>query len=267
MKHQNEDEDDVVPVPEHIRSRVQNAYLTLGLDEDQPVKKVPLHVDRVDELLMIDELPTNAQGVAGAGTTNAGIAASQERDQAMVIRIERCERAITQSTQANQSAIGELRNYVGENFRVLNNNVRAFGGRIEGSLVRQRRSNQQYRLLNRNEADQAGPMREVSRATLSKLPRHLLTLWREYMFGLHGRKPARLFTTEERNRKEIKQLYYRRNVIWQLMEKQVRFGLTPEQACAELRVVYGNKTSITRMSELIVKDKKRYGSYHPSLSV
>ena len=87
------------------------------------------------------------------------------------------------------------------------------------------------------------------------------------MFGLHGRKPARLFTREEKNQKEIKQKYYRRNVVWQCMEKQVRSGLTPEGAAAQLYTIYGHKTSVTRISELIVADKKRYGGYHPNLSV
>jgi len=93
-------------------------------------------------------------------------------------------------------------------------------------------------------------------------------MWREYTFGLAGRKPARLFTTAERNRKEIRQKYYRRNVIWQCMDRLVRAGRTPERAADELYRIYGHKTPVTRISELIVQDKKRFdGGYHPNLGI
>jgi len=84
---------------------------------------------------------------------------------------------------------------------------------------------------------------------------------------LNGRKPARLFTTAERNRKEINQKYYRRNVIWECMARLVRSGRTPEQAADELYKIYGNKTPVTKMSDLIVNDRRRYGGYHPNLGL
>ena len=60
LKHQSEDDDDtVIPVPEHIREKIRAAYNILGLEEDQPIKKVPLHVYNINELLMIDELATS----------------------------------------------------------------------------------------------------------------------------------------------------------------------------------------------------------------
>ena len=61
-------------------------------------------------------------------------------------------------------------------------------------------------------------------------------------------KPARLFTTEERNNKNLKQKYYRRNQIWQIMVKQSRRGLTPEQAANEIYMVYGVRTSVTKIN-------------------
>ena len=122
-----------------------------------------------------------------------------------------------------------------------------------------------------NQTDDAAPMEIVNDANLSSLPRDLITLWREYQFGLNGRKPARLFTTGERNaNRKMKQTYYRRNQVWECMRRQVHRGLTPEQAAQELRMVYGPKTSVSRIINLLIEDKKRYkndGGYHPNLSV
>ena len=49
-----------------------------------------------------------------------------------------------------------------------------------------------------------------------KNPRTLEVLWREYKFGVDGRKPAEQFTIEERNCQGTrKQTYYRRKIFWQ----------------------------------------------------
>ena len=154
-------------------------------------------------------------------------------------------------------------------FRVLNNNVRCFGGRIEGGLIRQVNTNQGQRLLRMNQAAAAAEVDVETNATLSALPRDLLVLWREYQHGLNGRKPARLFSTHERNTPPNKQKYYRRNVVWQCMRRQIARGLTPEQAARELLTLYGSEKKPTEISTLLVADKKRYkdsGGYHPNLS-
>ena len=87
-----------------------------------------------------------------------------------------------------------------------------------------------------NQVDEVNPepLEAVNNANLSQLPRDLAALWREYQHGLYGMKPARLFTTKERNNKKLKQKYYWRNQIWQIMVKQSRRRLTPEQAANEI---------------------------------
>lgn len=51
------------------------------------------------------------------------------------------------------------------------------------------------------------------------------------------------------------------------MKRQIASGLSVAEAAAEIRSVYGPTTSITKISERIVKDKRTYGGgYHPSLS-
>ena len=76
------------------------------------------------------------------------------------------------------------------------------------------------------------------------------------------------FTTEERNRKEVKQIYYRRNIIWQCMARLIRAGHTKESAARAIYQIYGHKASVTQISGRILKDKKLYnGGYHPNLGL
>ena len=218
---------------------------------------------------MIDELATLQHDPAAAGgmETNIAVGLTNEVLQSLLVCVNRVEGAITKVGNSKQASISELWAYTGRNFAVVNNNIRWYGSTIERLLVRQRRSNKSHCLLNQNEADQATPTREVITAQLPALPCHYVVLWREYIFGLNGRKPARLFITAERNRNEIKQKYYRRNEIWECMTRLVRLGRTPEQAPDELYKIYGNKTPVTKMSDLIVKDRRRYGGYHPNLGL
>ena len=105
-------------------------------------------------------------------------------------------------------------------------------------------------------------------AILSPQLRRPVDLWNEYEYGLDGKKPAKLFTKHEKNRDtSTKRRYYRRKQIWDVMARQIAKGLSPEQAEAELYEVYGAKTSVTAMSDMIVNDRKKYGDVHPNLTV
>jgi len=108
-------------------------------------------------------------------------------------------------------------------------------------------------------------------ATLSHSPKDLLMLWEEYICGIDGRKPAKYFTLRERNtHQRMKQNFYRRKTIWNVMEKQIGAGLTPEQAAAELLTIYGEKTTLSKISEAIARDRGTYhenGGFHPNLTV
>ena len=63
-------------------------------------------------------------------------------------------------------------------FQILNNNIRCFGGRIEGSFVRKVNSNRRERVLTMNQVDEvnAEPLEAVNNANLSQLPRDLAAL-------------------------------------------------------------------------------------------
>jgi predicted transcriptional regulator len=95
----------------------------------------------------------------------------------MSIRMNRMEQVQAQSQQTLLNAISEMQTQHRQQFQVLNNNIRCFGGCIEGSLVRQVNSNQQQRLLAMNQADGAAPMEALNDAQLNSQPCNLITLW------------------------------------------------------------------------------------------
>jgi hypothetical protein len=163
---------------------------------------------------------------------------------------------------------GKSRAQTSKLWRITNNNIRAFGGRIQGALVRQRSSNQGVSLAGK-EVDEDGlaPLEEVSPAILSNNPRSMLMLWQEYKFGVNGRKAAEQFTVAERNSKPNKQKYYRRNMIWKTIARLVRGGLTPEVAIDRIHRAYGYSTTPTKIMWTMIKDKRRYpGGIHPNLT-
>ena len=246
------------------------AYAALGLGEEQPVRKVPLHIYRERGVLMIDPVDTAGGGGAGGGTVvvgGRGGGMSNDIGQTILVRMNRIEQTQTQYQVSTTTQLSEIRSYVGSQFRVVNNNIRAFSGTVQGSLVRQRASNRGQRLLAQSEADEAPPMVEVSPATLSNNIKTLMALWNEYKFGINGRKPAERFTVLQRTAdRATKQKYWRRNHVWQTMARLVRGGRTAERAAIEIYRVYGHGTSVTKIIEAMIRDKRLYpGGVHPSL--
>lgn len=99
-------------------------------------------------------------------------------------------------------------------------------------------------------------------ARLVKCPRTLHLLWREYMFGFSGYKPAREWTQAERGKDRFN--FYRRNVFWSKVVEMVRLGYTAERAIDKIYSVYGHKLSVTNILNRMIKDKKDGG--HPGLT-
>ena len=82
---------------------------------------------------------TGAVTAGGEGVVGMG----DEVGQTILVRMNVLEQAHTQSQLNHSASISKLRSYTPSQFRVLNNNISAFGGTIQGSLVlvRQRTSN------------------------------------------------------------------------------------------------------------------------------
>ena len=89
-------------------------------------------------------------------------------------------------------------------------------------------------------------------ATLMPNPKSLYDLWNEYLHGVGGRKPARLFSESERGR--VKHKYSRRKVIWDAVRELVTLGHSSERAIDIIYNVYGAQTSVTTIINRLRKD-------------
>ena len=107
------------------------------------------------------------------------------------------------------------------------------------------------------------PVRISRNAQLSKCPKSLHDLWKEYVFGFSGNKPAKDFTAKERG--AVKHVYSKRNVFWTTVSELIRAGWTADRAIEKIYHVYGGRTSVTNILKILAKDKRAGG--HPELRV
>ena len=259
--------EDVV-LPDALCSRVKDAYAALGMDEEEPIVKIELHVYRMPNgtFGISDAVPTED---SPGGPRGPGAPMTAEMGQTILVHLNGVSNQLTQNNMNMMNGLSECRAENRKLSRIINNNVRAFGGSIQGSLVRNRASNRGVSVVGMNsdhEEEDLVPLEEVTPATLSNNPRTLLMLWAEYKHGIDGRKPAERFTREERNVRANKQKYYRRNHVWETIARLVRGGLTAEVAIERIYSVYGYDSSTTKIMTGMVRDKKRHpGGLHPNL--
>ena len=103
-------------------------------------------------------------------------------------------------------------------------------------------------------------------ATLFPRPRTLQELWTEWMVGIGGRKPAKDFTTQERNHRLVKQKYYRRKVVWDKIRQLIDAGSNEQDAMYRIRQCYGFRMSVTQVINFMLHDRRTRGG-HPNLAV
>ncbi|CAJ1938212.1 unnamed protein product [Cylindrotheca closterium] len=260
--------DDIL-VPPGVKSRVRTAYGELNQDIQQPVEKVPLFVHRRDDQLMIDEaIIIDGDGSTGAGGAVVAGNATYDLFQSIQINIQQLQQQLNNVAARSDTNFSDLRAYIRHRDRILNNNIRAFGGTIEGGLQIQQ-ANAGRRLLPlaaRGANVDVGPVEAANMAILSGNPRSLYGLWREYQHGIAGRKPARYFTATERNcSRQMKQKFYRRKQVWDTISRLVANGHTVQSAIERIKQVYRQNVSVTRIIDGIIRGKRQYGGPHPNL--
>jgi hypothetical protein len=95
-------------------------------------------------------------------------------------------------------------------FRTMNNNIRRYGGTIASACAHQQRQQQGTPSSQQQQMLYGLYGTSNPKATLVNQPRDLYQLWQEWMEGINCRKPAKDFTTAERNNRKnnIKQKFY-----------------------------------------------------------
>jgi len=101
-------------------------------------------------------------------------------------------------------------------------------------------------------------------ASLSKRPKTLQELWKEYTVGLNGNKPAKDF--DEKERGANKHLYSYRLKFWSKCSEMIRCGMTAEVAIDTIHQAYGPSLSITAILKQMRHDEKN-GTWPPQLQL
>jgi hypothetical protein len=89
---------------------------------------------------------------------------------------------------------------------------------------------------------------------LSKNPRDLYVVWKEWEFGLNGTKPARDFTIHERGANRF--AFSRRKNVWDAVTRMIAHGFTSDTAIDRIYLVYGRKKSVCTICNLLAKDRR-----------
>jgi hypothetical protein len=87
-----------------------------------------------------------------------------------------------------------------------------------------------------------------------KCPKTLYDLWKEFMFGYAGNKPAKDFTSHERG--ECRHVYSKRNVVWSTIVRMIDAGYTADRAIDKIYDAYGHRTSNIDIIKMLARDNK-----------
>jgi hypothetical protein len=241
---------DVLSEWEHVRGDDVDAELN-------PIKQMAVVVSGDHGAVYIDTVgeleETNAVGAGGAVPgTNVSI-----RNQ--LLGVQSALLAMRQENLELKTSLTAMKVYLERGFEVVNGNVRRIALQPARRVAAPVLDNGGGEQANMGAANDLAMM-----ATLMPTPRSLHDLWSEYLHGVGGRKPARLFSYTERGRS--KHRYSRRKIVWDIVSGLVRQGHTSEIAIDKIYGVYGGQTSVTKIINGLKRDKKN-GTLSPNLTI
>ena len=93
-----------------------------------------------------------------------------------------------------------------------------------------------------------------SSVRLSKNPKDLYTVWKEWEFGQDGVKAAKDFTYHERGANKFS--FCRRKVFWDAVTLLISKGYTSDTAIDRVYLVYGQGKSVGQILKLMAQDRR-----------
>ncbi|KAI2501964.1 hypothetical protein MHU86_12517 [Fragilaria crotonensis] len=260
-----------------IKTELQEILTASGVDVEgenyNPIHRVPVIVSGDQGSVFIDAIDNveDDGGGGGGGAVVGGIAGGRPGAgmNAQLMAVHSLATQVRREVHEIKLSQVADRTWMQRNFGIVNTNMRRLGitaavrvvqgaGAIAGAGVGGGGNNDDNMLA-------AAGLQNLARTaatSLSPCPRNLYDLWAEYMFGIGGRKPASQFTHLERGKSKHK--YFRRNVIWRMVLRMVNRGLTSDTAIDHIYSVYGAGTSVTKIINAIIDDRKR-GRLNPNL--
>ena len=272
---------------DRVRSSVRslNGCYTNDENSKNPVQKIPLVVSGEEGVLIIDEMmdEDDDDNEEGEGQNNNNRRGRNSRSDSTQIRL--LLNNVKQLTRQNVELKNELhifKHTCTTLLEQLNTSVRRVAmnpsirshGRLRGgpSTPSSNRSNNNTIInIDGTISNTSSPTSTTTaneeqvpyESTLVKCPKSLYVLWNEWEFGIGGRKAAKMFSSRERGRKQVKFSYCLRKHFWDLISKMIQRGHTHTSAIDKVYEIYGTNLSATKILREIRRDSKIGG--HPLL--
>jgi len=256
---------------QHVLQRIRSAYKDVrpeAHDDDyNPVAKIPLTVYRIENTLQIDEVneeamadtrESNGEQLARAQAMNA----NHEILNALLLQSHRHQQQLAINQQTICQELNQLRGFIGTQFGVANRNINRINrfAVIAGPPTVAAAAAASVAMDN-NTAGNSNSTRASTGgrpAELSRKPRDLYDLWKEYTHGLDGNKPANDFSPRERGGKN-KDKYCRRKNVWDCIDKLCAKGYSDRTAIDRIYQTYGRSLTVTQIINKFKEDKRHGG--------
>ena len=230
--------DEVVAIiPSDLRKKILDAWSNFGgVDNVNPMEKVGLMVSqRMDQLEIVPVNVAQQDAVTGEEVSQGG--GGEEVIQNLGSQIFNLQQIVGDFRDEVNSQFCDQRRHI----NTLSANVRRIGLQpgVRGTVAQPASSANERNV----------PVR------LSKCPRDLWVLWKEWEQGLGGGKPAKAFTQTERGANKFS--FSRRRVFWDLVEGMLRRGQSSDVAIDNIYRVYGWNNSVTKILNEMKRDRKR----------
>jgi len=185
-------------------------------------------------------------GPAGApmgvyGATNHAVL------QSILLAQQRCQQSLSLIQGQIDNGFSAFKVWQQQRFVTLNDNVRRFGGAVQGGFALQdpvQASNGRRVVAQQENRPPNAP--DDRNAKLCPNLHTLQDLWEEWKFGVGGHKPASRFDSQERGghgSKGKKQQCSRQKRVWGPMDRLVREGDAPAEATRKIKMTCGEAAS------------------------
>jgi hypothetical protein len=258
-------------VPDDVLNRITNAYSRLHNtlpDTVNPVQRVLLNIYRVNTTLHIDELlaiPNNNDNNNNTENVNNNtynnIQQNNNAINAIFVQIQQLKQQLLTQHDESTTNVNNFKSDVFHKLNIMNNNIQRIAIQPPRMATPQQRNNNALDAARAEE--EADLIRGRRPAVLSRHPRTLHELWKEYKYGIGENKPAQDFTAEERGRVKFK--YCRRKIVWDLIALHVRAGSLASDVIDRIYDSYGRNLSVSAIIDKIKDDRAING--HPNLQV
>jgi hypothetical protein len=228
-------------IPSDLRKKIMEAWTNSGRGNDDvnPIEKIGLLVSqRMDQLEIV---PVNValDAVVGQETSQGG-GGEEARIQNLGSQIFNL-----------QQIVGDFRNEVMSLFCDQRRHINALSATVRRIALQPGIRG----TVQRGTVQQPVTNGRIVPVCLSKCPRDLWVLWKEWEQGLGGGKPAKAFTHAERGANKFS--FSRRKVFWDTVDGMVRRGQLLDVAIDNIYRVYGWNNSVTKILNEMKRDRHR----------